>query len=179
MCNGVERLHEVDCRCPHFDSSLVAFLVNLSVRRLDVFHCVVVTVGNRAARSSNNIRGARPTRLLVGNGFGEAPRRTLLDRVWLAQSVVFPCNLSSIGDALRWCDAWQHDHRWSTGVTVGVQSCRLEKGETEASLLSVGASGQTHHVVVQVLVPLFPRAVGTWMTAFWPSYDHDVRPPSF
>ena len=33
MGDGVERLHEVDCRGPHFDSTLVAFLVNHSVRR--------------------------------------------------------------------------------------------------------------------------------------------------
>ena len=31
--DGVESLHEVDCPCPHFDSPLVAFLVNHSERR--------------------------------------------------------------------------------------------------------------------------------------------------
>ena len=31
--DGVERLHEVDCRGPHFDSPLMAFLINHSVRR--------------------------------------------------------------------------------------------------------------------------------------------------
>ena len=33
MGDGVERLQELDCRGAHFDSPLVAFLVNHSVRR--------------------------------------------------------------------------------------------------------------------------------------------------
>ena len=33
MCDGVERLHEVDCSSPHFDSPLVASLINHSVFR--------------------------------------------------------------------------------------------------------------------------------------------------
>ena len=40
VCNGVERLREVDCCCPHFDSPLVAFLLNHSARR-KVVCCLV------------------------------------------------------------------------------------------------------------------------------------------
>ena len=36
VSDGVERLHEVDCCSPHFDSPLVASLVNHLVRRLMV-----------------------------------------------------------------------------------------------------------------------------------------------
>ena len=40
VCNGVECLREVDSCCPHFDSPLVAFLLNHSVRR-KVVCCLV------------------------------------------------------------------------------------------------------------------------------------------
>ena len=32
VSDGIERIREVNCRCPHFDSPLVAFLLNQSVR---------------------------------------------------------------------------------------------------------------------------------------------------
>ena len=40
MGDEVERLREVNCRCPHFDSPLVKFLLNQSVRR-KVVCCLV------------------------------------------------------------------------------------------------------------------------------------------
>ena len=46
VCDGVERLHEVDCRSPHCDSPLVAFLVNHSVRR-KMTCCLVIASGSR------------------------------------------------------------------------------------------------------------------------------------
>ena len=40
MSYGVKGFRDVNCRCPHFDSLLVAFLLNHSVRRKVV--CYVV-----------------------------------------------------------------------------------------------------------------------------------------